>query len=57
MQYVITNNGDIIIGKRNGKDGLATPNIKSFPVADAAFSKLPQSLFKKKRGKQICKKL
>jgi len=90
MPYVVTKNGDIIVGKRNGngKDGLATPhptliggknpevamagmlhihggkiasydtnsghfkpNIKSMPVADAAFGKLPQSLFKKKRGK------
>lgn len=90
MPYVVTKNGDIIIGRRNGngKNGLATPhptliggknpevtmagilhihggkiasydndsghfkpNIKSMPAADAAFSKLPPSLFKKKRGK------
>ena len=89
MPYVITKDGDIIVGKRNGngKDGLATPhptliggkdpqvamagmlhiqggkiasydtnsghfkpNIKSMPVADAAFEKLPQTLFKRKRG-------
>lgn len=90
MPYVVTKNGDIIVGKRNGngKGGLATPhptliggknpevavagilhihggkiakydtksghfkpNIKSMAAADAAFSNLPRTLFKMKRGK------
>lgn len=89
LPYVITQDGDIIVGRRNGngRNGLATPhptliggkdpqvamagmlhiqggkiasydnnsghfkpNIKSMDVADKAFSKLPEKLFKKKRG-------
>ena len=88
LPYVITTNGDIIVGRRNGngRDGLATPhptliggrnpevamagmlhihggkiasydnnsghfkpNSQSMSVADAAFSKLPSNLFKKRR--------
>ena len=35
----------------NNKSGHYKPNIKSMPVADEAFAKLPASVFKKKGGR------
>lgn len=49
MAGIVTIRGGKIVSYNN-QSGHYKPNIKSMPVANEAFGKLPASLFKKKKG-------